>query len=143
MSATLDPTGPAPETRSVKFITLLFGASAAPLFWLGQLMLAYGFTAYVCYPGDHPLTGVGGWLFSALLLFDAVALIACAASGFVSWRAWLQSMRTQPMASHHILQTGEGRDRFLSMWGMMSSLWFFFAVLFNTIASIMVQPCLG
>jgi len=143
MSTALDPVGPAPETRSVKFITLLFGASAAPLFWLGQLMLGYGFTAYVCYPGDHPLPGAGGWMFSVLLLFDAVALIACAAGGFVSWRAWFYTTHGQAASSHHVMHTGEGRDRFVSMWGMMSSLWFFCAILFNIIASIMVPPCLG
>ena len=143
MSTTLDPVGPAPETRSVKFITLLFGASAAPLFWLGQLILGYGITAYICYPGDHPLAGASGGLLSALLLFDAVALIACAAGGFVSWRGWLHATQMRAADNHHVLHTGEGRDRFLSMWGMLSSLWFFCAILFNAIASIMVPPCLG
>jgi hypothetical protein len=143
MSTTLDPVGPAPETRSVKFAALLFGASAAPIFWLGQLMLAYGVTAYVCYPGDHPLAGVGGWLFAVLILFDLVALAACAAGGFVSWRAWRQSVQARTEGSRHLLHTGEGRDRFLAMWGMMSSLWFFFAILFNAIASVVVPPCLG
>jgi hypothetical protein len=144
MSTALDPVGPAPETRSVKFRTLLFGASAAPLFWLGQVVFAYGVTAYVCYPGDHPLIlGTSGWLFIALLLFDAVALIACAAAGLVSWRAWLRATRTGTTNRDHLLHTGEGRDRFLSMWGIMSSLWFFCAILFNAIASVTVPPCPG
>jgi hypothetical protein len=76
-------------------------------------------------------------------LFDVVALIACTAGGLVSWRAWRRSSHAKAQDEHHLLHTGEGRDRFLAMWGMMSSLWFFFAILFNAIASITVPPCLG
>jgi hypothetical protein len=144
MSRTLDPTGAAPETRSVRFLTLLFGACAAPIFWLGQVMLSYGVTAIICYPRDHPqhLTN-GGPLFTALMAFDAVALIGCAASGLVSWRAW-QRVRKDTVRDHrHVLHSGEGRDRFLAIWGIMSSLWFFAAVLFNVIASVTVPPCVS
>jgi hypothetical protein len=130
MSA-LDRTGPAPETREPRFLLMVFGASAGPLFWLGQLMLGYGITAYACYPGDHPVSLVStGPLFAMLLLFDVVALTGCAAGAFVSWRAW---RRAQP---------GEGRNRFLALWGVMSSLWFFAAILFSVVASVMVPPCL-
>jgi hypothetical protein len=135
MNQTIDPVGPAPETRSVKFRTLLLGASAAPIFWLGQLMLNYGVTAYACYPGDHPQSlAATGPLFTALMAFDAIALIAGLAGGLVSWRAW----RGMTEGHRH-----EGRNRFLAIWGVMSSLWFFAAILFNVIASVTVPPCLS
>jgi hypothetical protein len=141
MSQTIDPVGAAPETRSVHFLTLLFGTCAAPLFWAGQLILGYSVTAHACYPGDHPvMLSSTGPLFNALLIFDAVALLAAAAGGFVSWQAW---QRVRQDGGHHRQHTGEGRDRFLAMWGMLSSLWFFFAILFNTIASVSVPPCLS
>jgi hypothetical protein len=144
MSEGVDPVGAAPETRSVKFLALLFGACAAPIFWLGQLILGYGVTAYACYPGDHPQNLMGSSaLFTALLVFDAVALIACAAGGAVSWAAWRRASINKERSHRHILHTGEGRDRFLAMWGIMSSLWFFAAVLFNVIASVTVPPCLN
>jgi hypothetical protein len=124
-----DRNGPAPETRSVRFLWLLFGAAAAPLFWLGQMMLGYGVTAAICYPGDHPVSlAAAGPLFAALVAFDLVALAACAAGGFVALRAWRQ--------------TGGGPGRFLAFWGLMSSLWFAAAILFNAIASLAVPPCL-
>lgn len=132
MSQVLDPVGPAPETREPRFLRLLFGCAAAPLFWLGQVMLGYGVTAYVCYPGDHPVSlASAGPLFAALLVVDVIALTACATGALVSWQAWRQ------------LRPGEGRNRFLALWGMMSSLWFFAAVLFNVFASIMVPACRG
>jgi hypothetical protein len=127
-----DAVGPAPETRSPRFLWLLFGASAAPLAWLGQMMLAYAITAKACYPADHPVTpGTTAPLFVVLMLFDVVALAACAAGGLVSWRVWRQG------------RTSSGHGRFLALWGLMSSLWFAVAILFNVVASLMVPPCLS
>lgn len=131
MSA-LDPTGPAPETREPRFLWLLFGAAAAPLAWLGHVMLGYGVTAYVCYPGDHPVSLPSkGPLFAALLGFDALALMLCTAGAWLSWRIWCR------------VRGRENRNCFLALWGLMSSLWFFVAVLFNVIASVMVPLCAG
>lgn len=125
----LDPTGPAPDTRSPRFLLLLFGAGAAPIFWLGQVMLGYGVTAYVCYPGDHP-QGIasGPALGAAMTIFNIIALIAAVAGGMAAWRCW----RRDP----------QGANRFLALWGLFSSLCFFSAILFNVIASVMVPPCL-
>jgi hypothetical protein len=106
------------------------------------VVLGYAVTAYACYPGDHPVeVRYGGALFSTIVIFDIVALIACAAGGAVSWRSWRKVREDR--GHRHTLHTGEGRDRFLAMWGLLSSLWFFFAVLFNTIASLTVTPCLS
>jgi hypothetical protein len=144
MSDTVDPVGAAPETRSVRFVTLLFGTCAAPIFWLAQLILAYGITAFVCYPGDHPQSlAAAGPLFAALMTFDAVALVACAAGGLVSWHAWRRGEADKARESASGLHIGAGRNRFLALWGLMSSLWFFAAILFNVIASVSVPPCLG
>jgi len=125
----LDPAGPAPEVRQPRFLWLLFGCSAAPLAWLGHVMLAYGVTAHVCYPADHPVAASANWLFALLIFVDLVSLALCLAGAWVSWRIWL------------LVRGGEGRNRFLALWGLMSSLWFFVAVLFNVIASLTVPPC--
>jgi hypothetical protein len=125
----LDPTGPAPETRQPRFLWLLFGCCAAPLAWLGHVMLAYGVSAYACYPADHPVVVSAGRLFALLIGFDLVSLLLCTAGAWVSLRIWLR------------VRGGEGRNRFLALWGLMSSLWFFVAVLFNVVASLMVPPC--
>lgn len=136
----IDPVGAAPEARTISFLALLFGCAAAPIFWTGQLMLGFGVTAHACYPGDHPVAfRQPGALFTAMVVFDLVALAACAAGALVSWNSWRQVR--QPGGPHHTLHTGEGRRRFLAMWGMLSSAWFFLAILFNTIASLVVPPC--
>ncbi|HEY4075480.1 MAG TPA: hypothetical protein VGM26_00985 [Rhizomicrobium sp.] len=139
----VDPIGPAPETRTVRFLWLLFGASAAPLFWLGQLLLSYAITAHVCYPGDHPETlQETGPLLVTLIVFDVIALAASAGGALVSWRLW-QRGEDRHSERQFTLHVREVRARFLALWGVMSSIWFFFAILFNVIASVTVPPCAG
>jgi len=141
MSQTIDPVGAAPETHSVKFITLLFGATVAPVFWIGQVLLSYGVSAYACYPGDRPVMPQTTPLHTLLVSFDVIAVLAAVVGGLVSWQSWRNAAAGSD--HRHILHTGEGRDRFLAIWGLLSSLWFFFAILFNTIASMTVPPCLN
>jgi hypothetical protein len=139
-----DLSHPAPHRDRAGFAVLLFGTCAAPIFWLGQLMLGYGVTAYTCYPGAHPETLADpGTLLSMLMVFDAVALAACVAGGTVSLWAWRQTRDESKGGPRHALHAGEGRTRFLALWGILSSLWFFLAILFNTIASLTVPPCVG
>ncbi len=129
----LDKVGPAPEARSTHFLWLLFGASAAPLFWLGQTMLAYAVTAHACFPGRYPEAAEASSLFAAMMLFNVVAVIAAAAGGVVSFQAWRR--QGEPITAR------QKRDDFLAMWGVFSSLCFLLAILFNIIGSLTVPPC--
>jgi hypothetical protein len=129
---TRDRDGPAPDLHQPNFMGLLFGCCAAPLAWLGQVMLGYGVTAAICYPRDHPIVLASrGPLSAALIGLYLFALAVCAVGAYVAWRGW---GRVRP---------SDGRNRFLALWGAMSSLWFFVAVLFNVIAAVMVPPCAG
>lgn len=128
MSA-LDPAGGAPDARSPRFLLMLAAASAAPIFWLGQMMLGYGVTAYACYPADHPhAVAWASALGPAMMLFNVIAVIAAMAGGGVAWWSW----RRGPKGANH----------FLALWGIFSSVCFLCAIVFNIIASVMVPPCL-
>ncbi|HVW73170.1 MAG TPA: hypothetical protein VHC39_06000 [Rhizomicrobium sp.] len=140
MSA-IDPVGPAPETRRPSFWWLMVGNCAAPIFWIGQLVLGYGVTSLVCYPGDTPRMAAPGSLLAVLIVFDGIALAAAVAGGAISLAAWRRSRDEGEGGIAHTLHVAQGRTRFLALWGMLSSLWFFFAILFNTIASVLAPLC--
>jgi hypothetical protein len=118
---------------------LIAAASASPLFWLGQVLLGYWVTAQGCYPGAAPQPAIPAGLMMAVWSFDAVALLAALAGGAVALVTW----RGLHRASGHdsAVATGEGRTRFLAIWSLYASLWFFCAILFNTIATVTVPPC--
>jgi hypothetical protein len=127
----------APPRNPARFWALMFGACAAPIFWLGHLMLGFGVTAVVCYHGDHPtLIASGTTLRTALFVFDAIAIVAALAGGIVSLAIW-RATRTEKEAE----SIAEGRARFMAQWGIGSSACFLIAILFGTIASIVVPLC--
>ncbi|HSZ11609.1 MAG TPA: hypothetical protein VK759_05515 [Rhizomicrobium sp.] len=121
-----------PPLRSPgRFWALMFGACAAPIFWLGQLMLGYGVSAFVCYGSDHPTTVASGTaLRMALYAFDAVAIFAALAGGVVAFICWRTTRE-------------HARAHFMALWGVMSSLWFLGAIIFNTIGSATVPLCIA
>jgi hypothetical protein len=135
-------THPAPDRDKVSFWALMFGCCAAPIFWLGQLGLGYGLSAQVCYGGNHPtVTAMPGTLQTALIVFDVVAIVAALAGGIVSFASWRATQEEKKGGAHQALHTGEGRARFMALWGIMSSLWFLGAIVFNTIGSLVVPLC--
>jgi hypothetical protein len=120
-----------------RFWLSLFGASAAPIFWLGQLILAYWVTAVACYGSDHPTTaGNAGVLRSLLIGFDVVAIVACVAGAIAAYSVLGSARDTEGMPAQVA-----GRLRMLGLWGLLSSLCFFTAIVFTTIASLGVPLC--
>jgi len=120
----------------------LFGACAAPVFWIGQVILSYWVTAEACYGSDHPTPRTElGAIHSVLAAFDVIALLACVAGAILSYTVFRSSNRGDDAKGPAVTATVEGRVRFLGTWGLLSSLWFFGAILFNTIASLGVPLC--
>jgi hypothetical protein len=130
------------EARTpVNFLVLIFGAAAAPFAWLGQMMLNYGVAAYACYPGDHPvMIAYASGLKATMLAFDGAAILVTLASGAVAWSCLMKTGAPVPLGEPHRAAT---RARFIAIWGIFSSLGFLGAILFNTIASLTVPPCLN
>jgi hypothetical protein len=119
-------------------IILIIAAALAPLFWAGQMVLSYFVTAQGCYPGDAPRHVIASpALQTTIWAFDGIALAAALAGGAISLLSWRR------LGHNHesVVATGEGRTRFLVLWAAYSSLWFFFPILFNVIATATVPPC--
>src|ERR1700743_1803448 len=135
----VDPTGPVPEARSASFVMLLLGCAGAPILRGGAGLASYAISAYVCYPGDAPRSSAPSFLLNLLIAFDVIALAAALLGGAISLFAWREARRQQPPPQP--LDVSAGRARLLVLWGLMSSLWFFFEILFNVIASLWVPLC--
>jgi hypothetical protein len=127
----------APPRDPARFWALMFGTCAAPIFWLGQLILGFGVTAEICYRGDHPsLIASGATLRTALIAFDAIAIVAALAGGIVSLTIWRATREEKAAVS-----IAEGRAHFMALWGIGSSACFLIAIIFETIASVAVPIC--
>jgi hypothetical protein len=137
---------PAPYRGRAPLIWLWVAVIAAPAFWFAQEWLNYGFSSYTCYPGDTPLAKVPpgwNWFGTGMYVFDAAAIIAALIAGYVSWRCWVATRAEKPGSAAAAFELGEGRTRFLAIWGLMYSAGFLLAIIFETIASIMTPLCGG
>ncbi len=136
---------PAPHRHLVNVWLLLAGLGAGPFAWILQLVASYGVASYACFPPLGPRLGglPVGWsaeapgLTAVNLVCLAIALIGLAAS-FVHWRR----TRTEKSGGHEsLLETGEGRTRFVASCGMMAGAGFALAILFNTVEPLLIAGC--
>ena len=138
----LGVTHPAPHRDRVGVGALWFGIAAAPLAWTVQQILSSTLAGYACYPHADPRTSPLWNGLSPLLLAICAAAFAIALSGSgVAWNSWRQTHAERPGSVHHLMETGDGRTRFMAMCGMVTSTLFLIALAFGATALFVVHLC--
>lgn len=133
---------PAPHRHRVSLAALFFGLAAAPIAWNAQLLISVALSAHACYPRDVPLTlPIWSGLWWILLLIGLAGMALAIAGGLVSWRSWRLALAEAPGDAHDLLDFGEGRTRFLAMFGILASFLFALGLLFATAAVFLVPLC--
>lgn len=112
---------PAPQRHDVNRWWMWVCLALPPAVWFLQLTLANVLTSQACFPADMPLQqprmNVVPWVVGC----DLVVLVAALAGGFVGWRNWQRTAGEKPGGGHHLLESGDGRTRFMAMSGMLTS----------------------
>jgi hypothetical protein len=140
-----DVNHPAPHRHRVGPRLLLAGLTAGPAAWILQLVVAYGLSSFACAPRGMPRSGgASNWPGHPFLLGLNIACLALAAfGGAIALRSWRQTGQEKFGGGHVLLETGEGRTRFLAACGVLSALGFITAILFNTVEFFTVPACWG
>jgi hypothetical protein len=128
---------PAPDREQLGAWRLgicLFGAPGA---WIAQMLGSEILTGNGC-KNDH---WFGAHLFSFLTALDLACFIAGVASCLTAWRVWQKTRHENEGEGHHLMNSGEGRTRFLALLGCFSSLIFITAILFTSSALLLVSSC--
>ena len=133
---------PAPHRHRVGLAALFFGLAAAPTAWNAQLLFSVGLSAHACYPRDVPLElPIWGNLWGILLAIGLAGIAVAILGGIVSFRNWRLTFDEAPGSAHHLLDVGEGRTRFIAMFGILTSFLFALALLLATAAVFLVPLC--
>jgi len=133
---------PAPHRHRVSLFALFFGIVAAPAAWNAQLLFSTALSGHACYPRDALLAApVWSSLWRVLLAISLIAIVISVASGATAIRSWLRARDESAGSGHHLVNTGEGRTRFLAMFGILTSLLFLVAILFATAVIFLVPLC--
>lgn len=142
-AARLEIGHPSPERDKVSMPVLAFALAGGPVAFMLQLLIGFAFASYVCLPsrpGALP-SGPPGWLVWTITAANVIALAVATlalATGIVLTRRTKHEHRH---ASAGMLDAGEGRTRFLAVWGVFTSLLFLLAIGSNTLSLFLVPLC--
>lgn len=132
---------PAPHRDKISLVVVLYGLFAAPIVWAGDLMIDYALVGHACYPGDQPLGHpTVGFVWPVVLVCHLIALAVIASGAAASYRSWRVTGPPQGH-SHHLIEKGEGRDRYLGIVGMGFSAMFFLITAIETLSLAVVPLC--
>ncbi len=126
--------------HQVSLTALWFGLFAAPTVWSLQLLLLYPVVVHACFPRDRPLS-VPLLSTPVVLLVSVVALAVAAAAGLIALRSWRSTRAEHHAGEEHLLETGEGRSRFMALGGMLLSGLFLFGIVMNGLPFLLLRPC--
>ncbi len=135
---------PAPLRDRVALAEHAFALAAAPLVWGAQLIIGYGVSSRVCFSGSTPhVSSAIAWpgAVSLLLVVEMLAMIVAVAGAVVAWRLWRATREEVEGDAEDMIEAGKGRTRFLSLWGLMTSLGFAGAILFSLVGLLVVPLC--
>jgi hypothetical protein len=144
---------PAPARNDVSAGLLWFGLVGGPAAWTIQTLVDLAVTSHGCYPRLYPLASpMLAGLRAIVITVSIAALIVCIVAALAAIRTWSRTrhehQRSSGAGEKHapsaaLLETGEGRTRFLALSGLMTSIVFTIAVLAHTVSIFIVGPCGG
>lgn len=139
------PVDPAPHRGETSLALLTFGLLAGPVAWALNTLLDYGLASYACFPRSQPRAEVlegWEWLWIGLLATHLAGIALSLIAALLSFRVWRRTRsEVEDDQAGGLLETGEGRTRFLSTWGIFSGLTSAVAILFSGIAVIGLPIC--
>ena len=134
---------------------LWFVVSVGPVAWFLHLLVSY---LLVSYPTVQVTCAAGGNLL--LHLVTVVATAAALTGGVMAWRAWQRlrngeavgrlsrhGLRPTPHALRHAgedvsrAEPPGGRNRFMALYGVLSSSYFFLVILAQWLPVLTMSPC--
>ena len=144
-------THPAPARGRVGIGALAFGLFGAPAAWSVQTLVNLPLAAHACFPRLEPratpaLHGLAG----LVLGVSVAAVLLSLAAAFVAWRSWSRTRAEQQgsagKGSDHdhpsaLLETGEGRTRFMALSGLLLSVTFVVVTAAQLATVMLVAPC--
>ena len=134
---------PAPGRAHTKDRWLWFGFLGGPVAWSLQLAINGSLAGLACL-GDAatPDVEMAGWTQPAVIVVNLAALAVAAVALIVSVLNLRKTWEAEAGEGHGVMGAGEGRTRYMSVWGIWTSLLFLCAIAFNTISVFWSGLCL-
>jgi hypothetical protein len=132
---------PAPQRTRVSRLRHAINLFAAPAIWVAQMSLSEIIASNACAADMKPMPFLRAHVSALLAIVNLDCLLLTAACGIFAWRSWQVTRRELSRNHGHAADVGEGRTRFLTLLGLMTSFGFTVAALFTACAFVLVSPC--
>lgn len=122
--------------------SLWFGILGAPMAWISLELISYILTTAVCDTNNQSALSKHSlkvWYY--LLPISVVAGIIALSAVMIAMHNWRKTRNEKSGSAHKLLEVGEGRTRFLAMFGLLSSIGFIVALLFSAITLFLMPLC--
>ncbi|WP_333875146.1 hypothetical protein [Methylobacter sp.] len=137
-----NPAHPSPHREEISLTGLWFGILGAPLAWIGLELGSYVLTTAIC-KADPPSTIAAHTdkVWQSLLAINVVAVLLALSAAGVAVYNWRKVRYEMSGSAHDLLDVGEGRTRFLAMFGLITSLGFLVAFIFSAVTLFLIPLC--
>ncbi|HVX75538.1 MAG TPA: hypothetical protein VHB49_05385 [Bradyrhizobium sp.] len=121
---------------------LAFATLAPPLAWSVHLVASYALASYSCFPDGTPQASPSfDGLRSLLIAIDIVTMAIAVVAIVISYWNWTKISEEMAVTQSPMMETGEGRTRFLAIWGLLIGVGFLVTVGFDFVGLWILQPC--
>ncbi|UIJ71011.1 hypothetical protein [Aurantimonas sp. HBX-1] len=136
---------PAPARRRVSAALLSLGLLGAPIGWSLQLLAGSALAGLSCVSESGVVEPQSGydWAYPAMIGANAAAVVIGLAGLAIAFHTFRQSGHVGADTHGGVMDAGEGRTRFLSIWGIWASVLFLIATANNTLTIFWSGSCAG
>jgi len=137
---------PAPHAERVGLHESFFALFGGPTAWFIQLCGGYALASQPCFVNGmrtaEPSASLH-WTWPAMVILMAAAVAVALVSLAISWQAFKRTKQEASGDEQHLMETGAGRTRFLSLWGIVLSGGFAVATAITAVAFTTLPRCAG
>jgi hypothetical protein len=130
------------DTRVPGVARLFAGMVLAPLAWALEILVGYALAAHACYPAVAALATPTWSGLRAVVDGVSIALwLLLFAGAAIAWSNWKATRPQSNVEPHRIIQSGDGRPRFMALCGVVVSGLFAVVLLFTSVGILWVPSC--
>jgi hypothetical protein len=132
---------PAPHRERISTWSMWLAIFLAPAGWFLQLAVDTFAISQGCFPKDQPLGTPIAPIEPFVHGADLLALVLGLLAGFIALSNWRKTREEKPGHEHHLIESGDGRTRFMSMSGMLVSGMVLLAVIYSGLSHFALTGC--
>jgi hypothetical protein len=137
---------PAPKRPAMRLHESFFALFGGPMAWFAQLNAGFALASQPCFlNGERTLVPpwAADWTWPSMIALMIIACTVALLSTLIAWRAYARTDDEAADDHCHIIEAGNGRMRFLALWGILLGAGSALATASTAVAFFVLPRCAG